>query len=241
MPDRAAKPRSMPGTHKSFRREAGLSMPTIVRELYRANSAQFQVQNETVAVKNLLRIIDATLNLANKKGFAAMSLRDLAAATGMSLGGLYAYIRSKDDLVTLIQSQGRKLVAQTLSAALAAHSQPAEQLQASIRAHLFLSESLRAWFFFSYMEARHLPPEQRRLAVASELQTEALYHDIISAGQTAGVFRGTDASMASAQLKALLQDWYLKRKKYRSRGISVEQYADAVIDLMNRLLMEART
>lgn len=213
-------------------------MQGIVRDLYRSQGERFQVRSEKVAVKNLTRIIDATLTLANRKGFAAMSLRDLAAATGMSLGGLYAYFGSKDDLVALIQAHGRELVTRTLTAALGEQGEPREQLHAAIRAHLFLSETLRAWFFFSYMEARHLPAAERRQAVASELETESLLRGIIEAGQRDGSFRDCDAGLVSAQLKALLQDWYLKRGKYRERNVNVERYAESVIEMMDAMLME---
>lgn len=225
-----------PLTLQRFRRKAGLSMHGIVRDMYRSRCGQFQVRNEPVAVRNLTRIIEATLTLANRKGFAAMSLRDLAGAVGMSLGGLYAYFASKEDLVTLIQSHARTLVASALSDAIATQTPSREQLHAAIRAHLYLSEILRAWFFFSYMEARHLPAEERQKAVASELHTESLLHDVIVSGQQAGEFRNCDASLVSAQLKALLQDWYLKRRKYRDRGVTVEHYAESVIEIMDRML-----
>ncbi|MGB1582139.1 MAG: TetR/AcrR family transcriptional regulator, partial [Nevskiales bacterium] len=115
---------------------------------------------------------------------------------------------------------------------------PRLRLQHAIRSHLFLSEILRAWFYFSYMEARHLSPEEKRRAVAAEHDTEKLFRELIEAGQQSGVFRNCDSRMAAALLKPLLQDWYLKRSKYRSREISVEQYADSVIELIENHLID---
>jgi hypothetical protein len=63
-----------------------------------------------------------------------------------------------------------------------------------------------------------------------------LFCEIIEAGQQAGLFRPLDALMAAAMLKAMLQDWYLKRGKYREREVGVEQYAVSVIDLMDNYL-----
>ncbi|MGB1580338.1 MAG: helix-turn-helix domain-containing protein, partial [Nevskiales bacterium] len=91
---------------QQFRRDLGLSMQGLARTMYRNNAERFKVQKEAVAVRNISNILDATLALANRKGFAAMSLRDLSERTGLSLGGLYAYIGSKDDLVALIQAFG---------------------------------------------------------------------------------------------------------------------------------------
>jgi AcrR family transcriptional regulator len=223
-------------TLKDFKRDLNLSLQGICRDMFRERAGEMQVQGEAVAVKNLAKILDATLALANRKGFAAMSLRDLSARSGLSMGGLYAYIKSKDDLAELIQRHGRTLSQRVLTEAMTGIDDPREQLRAAIRTHLFLSEILRSWFYFSYMEAKHLNSEERQKAVESELATEAVYRNIIEAGQRSGVFRDTDAQMTASLLKALLQDWYLKRGKYRSRDIDVERYADAVIGMIERQL-----
>ncbi|MDX1496835.1 MAG: TetR/AcrR family transcriptional regulator [Salinisphaeraceae bacterium] len=228
----------MAETLQQFRRDLGLSMQGLARTMYRNNAERFKVQKEAVAVRNLSNILDATLALANRKGFAAMSLRDLSERSGLSLGGLYAYIGSKDDLVALIQAFGIDTTQRILREQTQGISDPRARLQHAIRGHLFLSEILRAWFYFSYMEARHLSPEEKRRAVAAEHDTELLFRGLIEEGQKAGVFRHCDARMAAALLKPLLQDWYLKRSKYRSREISVERYAESVIELMENHLLK---
>jgi AcrR family transcriptional regulator len=223
-------------TLRDFRREVNLSLQGICRDMFRERAEQIQVQGEAVAVRNLARILDATLSLANRKGFAAMSLRDLSAKSGLSMGGLYAYIRSKDDLAELIQRHGRTLSQRILQKHLAGSDDPRERLRAGIRTHLYLSEILRAWFYFSYMEAKHLGPEERQRAIESEQATELMFQSVIEDGQARGLFRATDARLAACLLKAMLQDWYLKRGKYRSRNVDVERYADGVIEMTERML-----
>lgn len=228
-----------PATIASSGSDETLSTRVIVEDLYRAQAPRFQGRREAVVLRKLGRIIEATLKLANDKGFAAMSLRDLAAAADMSLGGLYNYFDSKEALVTLIQVHARNAVTRALAQAMQAHASPRQRLHAGIRAHLRMSEALRTWFFFSFMEARHLPAGERRAAVASEAGSDAMFRRAIEAGQRAGQFRACDAAMVSAHLKALLQDWYLKRGKYRRRQISVDDYAASVIDMTERMLTQA--
>lgn len=219
---------------RAFRRETGASLNAICREIFA--EAELGVRNEKIAVRNLARIIEATLAIANRKGFAAMSLRDLAKRTGLSLGGLYAYFRSKDDLVALIQTFGGRQTERVMRERLAGIEEPGERLAAAIRTHLYLSEVLRPWFFFLYMEARHLAPNERRQAVAMEQGTEKIFADIIAEGRAAGRFRAVDPLIAAGLLKALLQDWYLKHGKHMRRGLDVTAYAGQVIDLMERYL-----
>src|SRR5690606_6574002 len=104
----------MVGDFESFKADLSLSKVEICRALYRQNAGHIRIRKEHVAVPNLVRIVESTLRLARVKGFHAMSLRDLSADSGMSIGGLYAYIRNKDDLVHLIQMHGMLLTRRTL-------------------------------------------------------------------------------------------------------------------------------
>lgn len=222
----------MSETFKAFKRDVHLSTRDLCDSIFRLSPEAIQVKKETVAIRNLTRIVDATLSLANSKGFQAMSLRDLSAHTGLSMGALYAYIRSKEDLVSLIQQHGRLLIASILQARVEGIESPTEQLQEAIRTHLFLSEMMQPWFYFVYMEAKNLPERERRQAVEAELSTEKIFHDIIQAGQRDGSFRIVSVDMLAACLKAVLQDWYLKRAKYHRRQVTVDAYAAFAEDLV---------
>ena len=221
-----------PDSFKAFKQSQALSQKHIAQQMWAAGGAGSKVKNEAVAVANIDKIVRATLKLANKKGFAATSLRDLSAETGLSMGGLYAYISGKDELAALIQHHGRALVVDVLTRYMNDEPNATAKLLAAIRAHLFLSEVLQPWFFFGFMEARHLAKPQKAAAIESEQETETLFRELLEKGSDAGEFSVSDAGLSAAMLKALLQDWYLKRGKYRRRNIDVECYADHVIQLI---------
>lgn len=205
--------------------------PDIYRELIAGHEDRLAVKAET-ACRNLAKIVDATLTIANAKGFQAMSLRDLSAQTGMSMGGLYAYIRSKDDLVHLIQRHGQLMATRILADAVDRQAAPRAQLLQLIHVHILLSELQRPWFYFSYMEAKNLPAAEKRDAIASELSVDDWLGELIDAGVTRGEFRAVHVPVVSALIKAMLQDWYLKRGKYKQRKISVEAYIASVQDFV---------
>ena len=217
---------------KEFEKQVAVSTEDICREIFASRAATIRIKKEKVAVKNLVRIFGATLKLANRKGFHAMSLRDLCAESGLSMGGLYAYFKNKEELLTLIQEQGRAIVARVMEDQLHGLDDPDEALEMAVRSHLYLSEVLQPWFFFSYMETRFFHAAEGKRAIAGELQTEAIFVDILQRGATQGIFTAGDPLLTSAAIKALLQDWYLKRWKYRQRQINVEVYADFVIAMI---------
>ncbi|MCB2227588.1 MAG: TetR/AcrR family transcriptional regulator [Desulfarculaceae bacterium] len=218
-----------------FSRAVAVSRRDFCQEMLAANRQAIKVKKEALAVKNLERIFDATLRVSNQKGFQAMTMRDLSKASGLSLGALYDYVGNKDELLQMIQATGRRLTGRILRESFASLAEPAGQLGAAIRAHLFLSEAMQPWFFFSYMEARHLGEREKERAKESEQVTERLFAGIIRKGRKQGAFGEVDPGLAAAMIKAMVQDWYLKRWKYAKRRVSVDRYAAFVVDAALRL------
>lgn len=194
-------------------------------ELFNQNRGSIQIKKEKTIAKNMERIFSAALKISNEKGFHAMSMRDLSRETGLSVGALYNYFSGKEALLRLMQAQRRTITREILSTDIAAQSDPGAKLRAAIRTHLYLSEVMQPWFYFSYMEAKNLAPEERRAAVQSELNSERQFTEILEAGRREGRFQTPDCRLTASLIKAMLQDWYLKPAKYARRGIGVGQYA----------------
>jgi len=221
----------------TFKSLVSLSIEDLCRELLLGNRESIKIKKERVAVKNLVKIFNAALTLSNQKGFAAMSLRDLSAEAGLSMGALYTYFKSKDELLHMIQRQGRMVVKRVLQGQIDGVHDPRIQLRKMIQAHLYLSEVMQPWFYFSYMETKNLGEEEQKKAIEAELFTEKILIDIMKKGQRKAVFRPVEMELAGAVLKAMLQDWYLKRWKYARRRISVEKYAGFLIDFVESYLL----
>lgn len=218
--------------YAQFQKQVSLSKRDICREAFAENRNTIRVKKEGTVVKNLERIFDAALKISNKKGFQAMSMRDLSKETNLSMGALYSYFSSKEELLEMLQHQHRTITIRILETYLHAQKHPLAKLNVAIRTHLYLSEIMQPWFYFSYMETKNLSKKQQELAIASELYTEKIFSDILNEGQTQGLFQIEDLQLTAGAIKAMLQDWYLKRWKYAKRKISVDQYAQFVLELL---------
>ncbi|MFH1033046.1 MAG: TetR/AcrR family transcriptional regulator [Pseudomonadota bacterium] len=216
-------------TFAQFSRQARLSRGDICQEMLAGHRQSIKAKKEATAVKNLELILDATLSLGNQKGFQAMTVRDLSRASGLSMGALYDYFTSKEELLEMVLGTGRQVTMRLLAEGVRGVRGPVERLAAAIRAHLFVSEAMQPFFFFAYMEARHLGQQQKEKAKQSELATERVFAEIIEQGQAEGVFAPLDQHLAAGLIKAMVQDWYLKRWKYAQRRVSVDRYADTVV------------
>lgn len=214
-----------------------VSMDNICRDIFHENRESIQIKKEDVAVKNLIIIFNAALNLSNKVGFKSMSLRDLTAESGLSMGALYSYFKSKDELANIIQEQGRRITGEILLREISKGIDATDRLHRAVRIHLYLSEVMNEWFYFSFMEARNLSKEEQEKAIKSELMTEQIFSDIIAEGVVTGEFQDRDSLLAASMIKGMLQDWYLKRWKYKKRGISVEYYADFLMEFIKSFIV----
>lgn len=194
-----------------------------------------EVRKDHVAIANLVRIIEATLKLSNKKGFHATSLRDLAKVSGISMGGLYAYFANKTMLLSMILGE----VTETVIAVLKSPpddvvSDPRIHLRWIIDTHIRVSEKMEPWFVFAFMEAKSFPSKERKVAVDAEATTEKIIADVIENGVAEGVFTVGEVGLTASLIKPLLQDWYVKRAKYRKRGTTVDDYIKAVTALVEK-------
>ena len=212
------------------------------RSILELNSDTISVRKAEVAVKNLTNIITAALKLSNSKGFQAMSLRDLSKEAGMSMGGLYAYFDSKTTLLNMILTQVTQAVEDVLTNPPEDVTQdPVAHLDWLIDAHIRLTEEMLAWFAFSFMEAKNFPAKQRQIAIDSEIMTEDLFAQVICRAQAKGLLRHDASPLLPALIKPLLQDWYVKRAKYRKRGVSVADYIKTVQSFVRAACLQVDT
>ncbi|MBU1170706.1 MAG: TetR/AcrR family transcriptional regulator [Proteobacteria bacterium] len=216
-------------TYAEFKQKITETKQTICREVYRENQENIRIKKEKTAIKNFEIIFDAVFKISYTKGFQAMSMRDLSRETGLSMGALYGYFKSKDELLEIIQRQGRSMVKGVLVDCIKTVDNPMEKLSTVIKTHIYLSEMVRPWFFFTFMEARNLCEEELKAAQAMESYTEQILVDILELGETKGVFKPKNHRLTASLIKAMQQDWYLKRWKYKKRNITVDEYADYVI------------
>jgi len=213
---------------EQFQRMTALNGETIWAYLVDRHADRIGVKRRKPALENMEKIFGATFRLANEVGFRAMSLRDLCRETGLSMGGLYGYIDSKDQLAEMIEDVVRHATFE-LPRMFAHLAAPRERLEAMVRGTIFLSEILQPWFYFVYMDSRVLNHEQRGMAKNSELSVQTYMAGILEelspppAGNT---------TLLAAHIVALFQDWYIKRWKYRAARVHVDDFADSVVLLM---------
>lgn len=216
-----------------WRAQGDYTLEKLCARIYARHRDTIKVQKPHIALAKLARIVEAVLSLSNRKGFHDTSLRDLARASGLSMGGLYSYFDTKDTLLLMVLEEVSAAVTEVLAVPPeGVAGDPRAHLRWLIDTHIALSEAMQPWFVFSYMEAKAFPAAARKVAVESELATERLFVEVLTAGTAAGAFAVADPQFTAALIKPLLQDWYVKRSKHRKRALSAAAYSAGVFDFV---------
>jgi AcrR family transcriptional regulator len=86
--------------------------------------------------EKLLLILDKACEVFAEKGYHNTSVRDVAAATGVSPAGLYYYFQSKEELLHLILESCFSALLKRIESEVVGVEDPAARLRAIVRTHL---------------------------------------------------------------------------------------------------------
>ncbi|MDH5433015.1 MAG: TetR/AcrR family transcriptional regulator [Gammaproteobacteria bacterium] len=210
------------------------SFPMLDKQLwsafYQLNQDKINVKNDKIAVEKLQNIILTTFKLASQHGFASMSLRELSQKTGISMGGLYNYIGSKHQLAQMINEFLPYAFFTCLEPFNQQSSSNIDKLLTLVRTHLFVSQSMKDWFFFAFMEAKHVDKDVRAIVKSNESETEQMLFATLNQANQSGEISLDEHEIVlmAMMIKGLLQNWYIKHYRYRQAKISCEQYSEFV-------------
>lgn len=168
------------------------------------------------------RIRQAALRLFAERGYAAVSMRQIAGAVGLQAGALYNYTADKQSLLLeLMESHMGDLLD---ARARETEKEPLAALEGFVRFHIRFHIARPEEVFIAYMELRSLDAENFAKIEALRRTYEDELEGILRRGAQAGVFEVEDAKVATLAVIAMLtgvNTWY------RSGGrLSLEEVED---------------
>ena len=183
----------------------------------------------------LRRILETALALFAERGYHGVSMRELAAATGVTASSLYAHVASKEELLQQLIVLGHEEHRDAMRrAALDADGgTPAAQLAAATRAHVRFHATYPLLALVANNELRSLGPDTRSAALAVRGDAEGLLRDIIDRGVANGDLDCPDPWLAMAAIGAMgirVASWYRPGSPYE-----IEQVCDRYAEFALRI------
>ena len=182
------------------------------------------VKDESLIEKRREQIIDGAVQLFKEKGFHRATTREIAKAAGFSIGTLYEYIRTKEDVLYLVCDSIYNEVQSRLSTLMDQEGTLAG-LREAIDTYYHLIDDMSDEFVVMYQESKSLPKDALQYVLKKELEMVALFKNLLTACVRSGELRigEEEVDMAAHHVVVQGQMWAFRRWALRG-SYSIEEF-----------------
>jgi 1,4-dihydroxy-2-naphthoyl-CoA hydrolase len=206
-----------------------LEAPTTPQEAT-PRAAPAEPKRGDVATTRHDQIFRAACTVFGKHGFAQSTMREIAAEAGMPVPTMYQYIRSKDDLLTLIFDTYMEEVHGSVLKAAAESGTATEKLRAAVKATLASFDKYHAQIRLMSRETKSLNIDARQRVMRRMQDYTNAYRDLIAQGMADGEFRPGEAELIANFIPLLCEVWPTRYWNVEKFGLPAVQ--DAVLALL---------
>lgn len=126
------------------------------------------------------QMVKAAISLFKEKGFHRTTTREIARSSGFSIGTLYEYIRSKEDILYLVCDQIYDVVQNKIQAVMDFTKETTEEtLRKGIASYFQIMDEMQDEVLVMYQEAKSLPKDRLRYVLQKELQMVRIFEELI--------------------------------------------------------------
>jgi len=193
-----------------------------------------QVADEKRLVEGKERIADAAAGLFLNGGYHSTSVREIAQKAGLSVGSVFNYFTSKEEILFFLFSRNQERTEATLRDQRAQFERlrgegvdPKELLWAAYEFYGRLVEEMRRYTVLGYQELKSLTVAERRRILEGEERIQYFIEEVIGYGVEQGVFPAGDIDLKAHCLMMLAQSWAVRRWALR-RFAKVDDYLSNV-------------
>lgn len=177
------------------------------------------------------QIMKGALRVFITNGYHRTSTRQIADACGMSVGSLYHYVGSKEDILYLLIEDTLNTTLHAMSGAVRI-SDPRGALVYAIDRWIRVMDETQDATLFAYQELRNLKAAARSGLLDIDRRVSGVFERIVSAGVKRGQFQVADPKLVAHSITVIGHMWAFRRWFFR-QYCTVDQY----IERQTRLIL----
>ena len=182
------------------------------------------IKDESLIEKRRTEVIQAAVRLFKEKGFHRTTTREIAKTAGFSIGTLYEYIRTKEDILYLVCNNIYLEVRKRLEP-IQQHEATVEGLISAINQYYLLVDDMQDEMLVMYQESKSLPKDALEYVLSKEIEMVGLFENLL-----AGCVKSGELEMPKKEIKLLAhqivlqgQAWSFRRWAWR-KNFKIEDY-----------------
>ena len=133
------------------------------------------VKNQDLVQRRRRQIVDAAVELFIQNGFHKTTTRQIARAAGISIGSLYEYIATKEDVLYLVCDAIHAEMERGMAEALQRVSRQDNPLAEVVREYLMVCHRMSDHILLIYQETQSLPGKWRQMVLENEVRITGLF------------------------------------------------------------------
>lgn len=199
------------------------------------------VKDPKLVEKRRDQIIEAAVELFISKGFHKTTTREVARASGFSIGTLYEYIESKEDILYLvcdaIHSEMEKGIKEGLEESLSG----AEKLKKALQGLFRVMDQMNEKVLLMYQESKSLSKVDLIYMLRKEEEITSIFEDILHQGIADGSLNIDEnaVKLMAHNIMVLGEMWTFRRWSLR-KNYKLDEYIKMQTSLVLRELLGAK-
>jgi TetR/AcrR family transcriptional regulator, cholesterol catabolism regulator len=183
------------------------------------------VKNPRLVERRRRQIVLGACRLFIEKGFHKTTTREIAKACGLSIGTMYEYIQSKEDVLYLVCEYIHDELESRLKEAVVDTDSGRESLAKAVAQHFRVMGEMSDYVLLIYQETKSLPQEAMRYVLSKEEAITGIFEKILRKGIRDGTLRldPSAAKLMAHNIMVMGQMWTFRRWAL-AKQYSLEEY-----------------
>lgn len=193
-----------------------------------------QVKDPELVDRRRRQITAAAVQLFVDKGFHKTTTRQIAGAAGFSIGSLYEYFASKEDILYMVCESIHAEVERGVTAAMSQADGGRDALAKIIHEYFMVCHRMSDFILLIYQETQSLPPQWQKRVLENELRITGLFVEALAgiADSDDLINLGENNLELAAHNIVILGHMWTFRRWYLARQYSIEDYIQLQTDII---------
>lgn len=209
-------------------------MSNLKNKPIKSKSVVSSIKNEDLIDRRRKQIVQGAVKVFSEKGFHKATVREIAEASGITMGTMYNYVRTKEDILFICYEYMTTILSKGLKEAISGLEDPREELRAILRRNMDTIYAHQDVVMFLYQESSAYDQEAIRSVLSQEMKYVELFEEVLRRrfkGQKINEFRLRLAADILSYTPAIL---VLRRWSLNRRFESMEEVKEGILDFLEK-------
>lgn len=192
-----------------------------------------KIKDKTLINKKREHIANKSVELFVKKGYHQTTVREIAKASGMSMGALYDYISTKEDILFLVCDHIHSTVNNKIKSSFTDEKNSLQYLKDAIKEYYTIIDEIQDYMLLLYQETKSLNKKARKYIFNAELELTIIFENILKQciREKTISLKNKDTTLVAHNIMVTGQMWAFRRWAI-SRDISLKIYIERQTEMI---------